>query len=80
MNRLDKLLEKARELSAKDLILAVIDLDGDCWRTYAHMRNGQAGGGVHIESTVHATQSAAVEHIRGIAGDCPDVPVIICDV
>ena len=80
MNRLDKLLEKARELSTSGLVLAIIDLDGDCWRAYAHMSNGRAGDGVCIESTVHATQSAAVEHIHSIIGDRQDVPVIILDI
>lgn len=85
MNRIDKLILKAREIARPglELVVAIIEQSGDSWTAQAHLSDGT--GGKHtptIKRATYATLEAAVEHIRAMAAEYPnskDVPVIIDD-
>ena len=84
MNRIDKLILKARTAVSPglELSVALIERDGDSWTAVAHLSDGVQGHPPTIKRATWATLERAVEHIREVARDYPnsrDVPVIIDD-
>lgn len=84
MNRIDKLILKARKAAhpGLELVAAIIEQSGDSWTAQAHLWEGVAGRAPIIRRATYATEEAAVEHIRAVAAEYPnsrDVPVIIDD-
>lgn len=85
MNRIDKLILKARAVVSPGLELGVafVELNGDSWTAVVHLYDGVQGHAPTIRRCTYATQEAAVEHIRAMAQEYPntqDVPIIIDDV
>lgn len=83
MNRIDKLILKARAASpGLELSVALIERDGDSWTAVAHLSDGVQGHAPTIKRATWATLERAVEHIRAMSMEYPnsrDVPVIIDD-
>lgn len=84
MNRIDKLILKARAAAAPDLELgaAIIERDGDFWAAVVHIHDRRQGHAPTIKRATWATLERAVEHIQAVAAEYPntqDVPVIIDD-
>jgi len=81
MNRIDKLIIKAKEAvrPGLELVAAIIEQNGDSWTAQAHLSDGHAPT---IQKATYATLEAAVEHICAMSQEHPnsrDVPVIIDD-
>lgn len=84
MNRIDKLILKARAVVSPglDLSVALIERDGDSWTAVAHLSDGVPGHAPTIKRTIYNTLEAAVERICATAAEYPnsrDVPVIVDD-
>jgi len=84
MNRIDKLIIKAKKAAGPDLELCVafIEPSGDCWTAIVHLHDGVQGHDPTIRRATYDTLEAAVEHIRAISQEYPnsrDVPIIIND-
>ncbi len=84
MNRIDKLIIKAKEAvrPGLELVAAIIEQSGNSWTAQAHLSDGMQGHGPTIQKATYATLDAAVEHIRALSLEHPnsrDVVVIIDD-
>lgn len=84
MNRIDKLILKARAAVSHDLELshAFVERDGDSWAAVVYLGDGVQGHPPTIKRATWATLERAVEHIRAMSMEYPnsrDVPVIIDD-
>lgn len=84
MNRIDKLILKARAAAAPDLELgaAFIEQDGDFWAAVVHLHSPAKAGPPTIKRATWATLERAVEYVRSVAEEYPnscDIPVIIDD-
>lgn len=84
MNRIDKLILKARAATAPGLELgaALIERDGDSWAAVAHFHNRTQGHSPTIKRATWATLERALEYIQAVAEEYPnskDLPVIIDD-
>ena len=82
MNRIDKLIIKARNAVRSGLELGVsfVERDGNSWAAIVHLHDG--GHYPIIQRSTYDTMEAAVEHIHAVAEEYPnsqDVPVIIID-
>ena len=86
MKHIDRLLIEAKKMagySGKELTLAMIERKGDSWTATAHLWDRVQGHIPTLETTTHATEEAAVEHIRAVAEKYPnsrDVTIIIDDI
>lgn len=83
MNRIDKLILKARAVSpGLELTVALIERNGDSWAAVVHLSDRGEGHAPTIKRATWATLEAAVEHVRAVAAEYPnnrDVPIIIDD-
>lgn len=84
MNRIDKLIIKAKRIARPglELVVAIIERDGHSWIAQAHLSDGTGKHPLNIKRATYATLEAAVEHIRAMSLEYPnskDVPVIIDD-
>ena len=84
MNRIDKLILKARAVASPGLELttALIERNGDSWTAVVHLSDGVQGHAPTIKRATWATLDEAVEHVRAVAAEYPnsrDVPVIVDD-
>lgn len=84
MNRIDKLILKARAVVSpgQELAAAIIERDGDSWAAVIHLLDRARVGHPTIRRATWATLEAAVEHIQAVAEEYPnsrDSPVIIDD-
>lgn len=84
MNRIDKLILQARRIVSPglELVVAIIERDGDSWTSQAHLWDGTPGHTPTIKRAAYAALEDAVEHIRTMAAEYPnsrDVPIIIDD-
>lgn len=84
MNRIDKLILKARAAVSPGLevSVALIERSGDSWTAEVHLSDGIYGHAPLIKRATWATLDRAVEHVRAVAAEYPnsrDVPVIIDD-
>lgn len=82
MNRIDKLLIRAREAArgGLELLPSLVIRDGHFWTAEVHLGDGHAHT---VKRATYATEGAAVEHIRAMAERHPnsqDVPIIVIDV
>nr|WP_325297696.1 hypothetical protein [uncultured Dysosmobacter sp.] len=86
MKQVDRLLIEAKKIAGytgPQLTLAMIEQDGISWTAKAHLWDRIPGHPATVETTTHATQDAAVEHIRALAEKYPnsrDVTIIVDDV
>lgn len=82
MNRIDRLIIKARESVGVELILAMVERCGDLWTAAAHLADRRKGRSPTIVESTHATLDAAIDHIHELAGNYPngqDVQIIVDD-
>ena len=85
MKKVDHLLIEAKKIvdyTGPQLTLAMIGRDGDCWTATAYLWDRVQGHPSAVETTTHATQDAAVEHIRVLAEqyrNSRDVTIIVED-
>ena len=84
MNRIDKLILKARAVVSPglELSVALIERNGDSWTAEAHLSDGVQGHALTIKRATWATLARAVRYIHEVAAEHPnsrDVPVIIDD-
>lgn len=84
MNRIDKLIIKARNAThhGLELVAAIIEQDGHSWTAQTHLAEGMGKHPPTIKRATYATLEAAVEHVHAVAAEYPnsrDVPVIIDD-
>lgn len=84
MNRIDKLILKAKAAVSPGLELAValIERNGDSWAAVVHLSDGVQRHAPTTKRATWSTLGAAVEHVRAVAAEYPnsrDVPVIIDD-
>lgn len=84
MNRLDKVLAKAKDLITPGVVLglAFIEPGPAGWLAKAHLFSKRDGTQT-IETTAHTDELTAKEHIDQLTKEYPgggDVPVIILDV
>ena len=86
MKHIDRLLIEAKKIawySGKELILAMIERDGDSWTAAAYLWDRVKEHDQTVETTTHATEEAAVEYINTMAEKYPnsrDVTIIIDDI
>lgn len=84
MNRIDKLILKARAAVSPGLevSVALIERSGDSWTAVIHLDAGAPGRTPTIKRATWATLDAAVEHVRTMAAEYPnsrDVPIVVDD-
>ena len=84
MNRIDKLIIKARAVASPilELSVALIEHNGDSWAATVHLYDGVQGHAPVIKRATYNALGAAVEHIRAMSMEYPnsrDVPIIIDD-
>lgn len=84
MNRIDKLILRARAAAAPGLELgaALIERDGDSWAAVVHLHNLAKVGPPTVKRATWATLERAVEYVRSVAEEYPnskDLTVIIDD-
>lgn len=82
MNRIDRLIIKARESKGVELTTAMVERCGDFWTASAHLSNRRKNGPPVISESTHATIDAAIDHLHKLAGDYPnsqDVTIIVDD-
>ncbi len=84
MNRVDKLILKARAavVPGLEVAVALIERTGDSWATEVHLSDGTPGRPPTIKRATWATLERAVEHIHAMAAEYPnsrDVPIIVDD-
>lgn len=84
MNRIDRLILQARKAvsSSLDVVVALIERNGDSWTAEVHLSDEVQGHALTIKRATWATLERAVEHVRAVAEAYPnsrDVPVIIDD-
>lgn len=84
MNRIDKLILKARAAAAPGLELgaALIERDGDSWAAVVHIHDRTRGHAPTVKRATWATLERALEYIQAVAEEYPnsrDIPVIIDD-
>lgn len=84
MNRIDKLILKARAVAAPDLELgaAIIERDGDSWAAVVHIHDRTQGHAPTVKRATWTTLERALEYVRAVAETCPnrkDLTVIIDD-
>lgn len=85
MNRIDKLILKARAAAARgqELGAALIEQNGDSWTAVVHLHDGGVQGHAPtIKRATWATLDRALEYVRSVAEEYPnsrDIPVIIDD-
>ena len=73
MNRIDRLIIKAKRSSGTELVLATVEQVDDAWKTELHLQNkGQA---VEIRESLHPTMEMAIDHIHAMA----DLTIIVDD-
>ena len=83
MNRIDRLIIKARESIGVELILAMVERRGDEWRAAVHLGDRRRHGSPVIEESTHAALDAAIDHIHALAKEYPnsqDVQIIVDDI
>ena len=71
MRQIDRLLQEARQLSGaagRQLVLALVERRGDAWITAAQLWDRLPEHSPTLEDTAHATQEAALEHLRAFPG------------
>ena len=85
MKHIDRLLIEAKKIagySGKELILAMIERDGDSWTAAAYLWDRVKEHDQTVETTTHATEKAAVEYIKALSEKYPnsrDLTIIIDD-
>ena len=84
MNRIDRLILKARAAAAPGLELgaALIERDGDSWCAVVHLHDRVQGHAPTIKRATWATLEGAMEYIQTVAEEYPnsrDLAVIIDD-
>lgn len=85
MKHIDRLLIEAKKIagySGKELILAMIERDGDSWTAAAYLLDRVKEYDQTVETATHATEEAAVEYINTMAEKYPnsrDLTIIIDD-
>ncbi len=84
MNRIDKLIFKARAAAASDLELgtALIEQDGDSWAAVIHIHDRTQEHTPTVKRATWTTLERAVEYVRAVAEEYPnsqDVSIIIDD-
>lgn len=84
MNRIDRLIIQARAAARgnMELLLSFVRRNGNSWTAEAYLGDGIQGHPPTVKTATYATEGAAVEYIRALAGEYPnsrDVPIIIDD-
>lgn len=82
MNRIDRLIIKARESIGVELILAMVERCGNLWTASAHLGDWRRNCPPVIKESAHATLDAAIDYIHELARDYPnsqDVHIIVDD-
>ena len=84
MNRIDKLILKARAAAGHGLELGavLIERDGAAWTAVVHLHDRARVGPPTIKRATWATLERALEHVQAVAEEYPnsrDLPVIIDD-
>lgn len=84
MNRIDKLILKARAAASPGLELgvALIERQEDSWAAEVHLHDRVSGHTPTIKRATWAALERAVEYVRSLAEEYPnsrDLPVIIDD-
>ena len=86
MKQIDRLLIEAKKIAGyrgKELILAMIERDGDSWTAAAYLWDRVKEHDQTVETATHASEEAAVEYINTMAERYPnsrDVTIIIDDI
>lgn len=83
MNRIDRLIIKARESVGLELTLAMVERCGNLWTALAHLWNRRKGSPPGVEENAHATLDAAIDRIHDPVRDYPntqDVAIIMDDI
>ena len=84
MNRIDKLILKARAAAVPGLevSVALIERKGNSWAAQVHLSDGVANHHPTIKRATWATLERAVEYVHTVAAEHPnsrDVPIIVDD-
>lgn len=82
MNRIDKLILRARAAEAPGLELgvALIQRDGDSWAAEVHLYAQARVGPPIVKRATWATLERAVEYVQAVAEEYPnrkDIPIIV---
>lgn len=81
MNRIDRLIVKAKHSIGTELVFAFVERCGEQWKAVIHLKRKENIPPEVIES-LHDTDDEAIEHIRAMAEKYPnsrDITIIVDD-
>lgn len=81
MNRIDRLIIKAKHSIGTELVFAFVERCGEQWKTAVHLSRKEQCPPEICES-LHATDEEAIEHICAMAEKYPnsrDITIIVDD-
>ena len=85
MNRIDRLIIQARAAAHgnMELLPSFVRRNGNSWTAEVYIGDGIQGHSPTVKTATYATEAAAVEYIRALAGEYPnsrDVVIIVDDI